>query len=286
MRFAKLILIILLACLINSCGFIKTVYNNAPELTSWWLDSYFDFTKAQTQVLNPGLHRLHDWHRENQLSGYVNLLQKIQTDLSKQQIKPDEACKIIEVIKTSLLTLQLESVPLVVELAPMLSEQQLQFFQKKLTKRTDYWKSEWLQDSAEEQLEIRLGKTVDFAEKVYGDLNDVQLALLKKNLKLAAINPAITYAEILRRNQDTVEILTQLQSNALSLPEKTALVKAGFERLQHSPNSSYQYYANNITAQTCEIISKLHETTSATQKQHAQQWVQEYIDYFSALKKQ
>jgi hypothetical protein len=264
---------------------VKTVYNNAPELTSWWLDSYFDFTKTQTQVLNPALHRLHDWHRENQLSDYVSLLQEIQTDLSKQQIKPDEACQKIEVIKTSLLKLQLESAPIVVELAQTLSDQQLQFFQKKLTKRTDKWKSEWLQDSAEEQLEVRLNKTIDVAEKVYGDLNDAQLALLKNNLKLAAINPAITYAEILRRNQDTVEILTQLQSNALSVPEKTALVKAGFERLQNSPNSSYQNYANNIATQTCEIISKLHETTSATQKQHAQQWVQEYIDYFSALNK-
>jgi hypothetical protein len=285
MRFVKLILIILLACLINSCGLIKTIYNNAPELTSWWLDSYFDFNKAQTQVLNQALHRLHDWHRDNQLSGYVNLLQEIQTDLSKQQIKPDEACQKIEVIKTSLLTLQLESVPIVVELAPTLSEQQLQFFQKKLTKRTDKWKSEWLQDSAEEQLAIRFDKTVDFAEKVYGDLNDSQLALLKNNLKLAAINPAITYAEILRRNQDTVEILTQLQSHALSVPEKTSLVKAGFERLQHSPNSIYQNYADNIATLSCEIISKLHETTSASQKQHAQQWAQEYIEYFSALKK-
>ena len=285
MRFSKLIFIILITCLINSCGLVKTVYNNAPELTSWWLDSYFDFTKTQTQVLNPALHRLHDWHRENQLSDYVSILQKIQTDLSKLQIKPDEACQKIEVIKTSLLTLQLESAPIVVELAQTLSDQQLQFFQKKLTKRTDKWKSEWLQDSAEEQLEVRLNKTIDVAEKVYGDLNDAQLALLKNNLKLAAINPAITYAEILRRNQDTVEILTQLQSNALSVPEKTALVKAGFERLQNSPNSSYQNYAKNIATQTCEIISKLHETTSATQKQHAQQWVQEYIDYFSALNK-
>lgn len=283
MRFVQCVLILLLAGLINSCGLVKTVYNNAPEALSWWLDDYFDFTQAQKSVLNPALHRLHDWHRQNQLPSYIATLQDLQNVVIKEQISPSEACEKIDSVKSHFSELQLEFIPTIIEIAPLLTDKQLQYFQTKLEKRALKWKSEWWQETPEEQIEARLDKIESFAEKVYGNLNESQGAMLKQNLAITPIKPALSYAEILRRNEDVYQIVTALHNQSLSPEDKSQLVKAGFVRLQHSPNQAYQAYANQVKEHTCKIISDLHASTKAEQKQHAKNWLENYIVQFSSL---
>jgi hypothetical protein len=283
MRFIQCVLILLLAGLINSCGLVKTVYNNAPEALGWWLDGYFDFTQTQKSTLNPALHRLHDWHRQHQLPSYILTLQDLQKMVIKDDISASEACEKIDGIRENFSELQLESVPIIVEIAPLLTDEQLQHFQAKLEKRALKWKSEWWQETTEEQLEVRLEKIESFAEKVYGSLSESQLAMLKQNLATSSIKPALTYAEILRRNEDVYQIVTALHNQSLSAENKSQLVKQGFERLKSSPNPTYQVYANQVKQRTCEIMAELHTSTNAKQKQHAKDWLESYIVQFSSL---
>lgn len=150
-------------------------------------------------------------------------------------------------VKLSIHTLQIESVPVIIEIAPLLSDKQLKYFQQKLVKRSEKWKNKWWQDTKEQQLEARLEKTQDFAEKVYGDLSNDQLNQLKHSLEQANINPAISYAEIERRNYDAISILKTLQTTSSSKDEKTQLVTAGFARIQKSPSPIYQNYADELS---------------------------------------
>ena len=283
MYLKKYLLVAFFSCLIISCSLVKTGYNNAPTLTIWWLNDYFNFTQAQNLALKTSLQNLHNWHRQNQLPTYITLLQDMQTSFAKDQISAAEACEKIDAIKLSIRTMQIESIPIIVEIAPLLSDKQLQRFQQKLEKRSEKWKAEWWQESKQEQLKARLEKTEDFAEKVYGRLSDTQLIELKQRLTQADINPEISYKEILRRNDDAFKILTELQNSALSLDEKSQLVKAGFDRIQKSPNPTYQTYADNLANHTCEIIADLHASTSAKQKLHAKNWLQDYIVQLTAL---
>lgn len=283
MRFIQYILILLLACLINSCGLVKSAYNHAPEVINWWLDDYLDLTQTQQSVLNSALHRLHDWHRQNQLPSYITMLQELQDVVIKEQISPSDACEKINRIKTSFSELQLESIPIIIEIAPLLSDKQLQYFQTKLKKRALKWKSEWIQDTTEEQIEVRLKKIEDFSEKVYGSLNESQHIMLKQNLTNTPMKPAITYTEILRRNEDIYQIISALHDQSLSHESKSQLVKEGFKRLKNSPDQVYQAYANQINKRTCEIIADLHASTSNNQKQHAKEWLENYIVQLSNL---
>lgn len=283
MRLIHWLFIFLLSCLINSCGLVNTIYNNAPDVVSWWLDDYFDFTQAQKNVLNPALVHLHAWHRQNQLPGYVTMLEDLQSSVSKAQFSPAEACEKIDQIKASYSQLQLESVPIIIEIAPLLTDKQLQYFRTKLDKRAQKWKDEWLQDTPEAQLEARLEKVEDFAEKMYGNLEESQHNLLRQNLAESPIKPALTYAEILRRNEDAEQILTAIRNPSLSAMEKFQLVKDGFARLHKSPNPTYQTYANHVLKRSCEVMSSLHASTSSMQKQHAYDYLDGYIGQFSGL---
>ncbi len=286
MRLKKYLLVALLLCLIISCSLVKTSYNNAPALTIWWLDDYFNFTQTQNAILKPALQNLHKWHRQNQLPKYVAQLQDMQISLANEQISANEACEKIDAIKLSIHTLQIESIPIIIEMAPLISDKQLNRFQKKLEERAEKWRNDWWQETKEEQLAARLEKTQDFAEKMYGNLNDTQLTLLKQRLEQSTINPAISYKEIQRRNDDAFNILSALQNQSLTLEEKSQLVKAGFERMQKSPNQDYQTYADKIINHTCETMANLHASTSHKQKLHAKNWLNDYIVQLNALQRE
>jgi hypothetical protein len=288
MRLIQCTFILLLVGLTTSCGFVKTAYNNAPTAISWWLDDYFDFTTSQNAILTPALHGLHDWHRQQQLPGYVAILQNLQHDVRQDHISAAVACEAIEQIKTSLSEFQLESIPVVLAITPLLSDKQLQYLQKKLEQRARKWQEEWVQDSPGEQRAVRLEKIEDFAEKIYGSLEASQRQLLKQDLALAPINPKLTYAEIVRRQDDVYQIITTLKNaslnnQSLSAERQYQLVKDGFERLQHSPNKRYAAYADKVNLHSCAMIAHLHDSTNAKQKQHASDFMEKYSRQFSEL---
>lgn len=306
MHFIKFLSITLFCYSIASCSFIKTSYNNAPKLTIWWLNDYFNFTPAQIHTLEPALNNLHNWHRQQQLPEMITLLKTMQTAFAGNNVTGDALCVQVQAFKTSIYALQTESIPIILEIAPTLTDKQMSRFQSKLDKRTQKWKSQWWQELKKDQLSARLDKAEDFAEKVYGNLSEQQLMYIKQRLTQENIHPAISYSEIIRRNEDAFEILNALRNvnvnndnarnnenvsnkvvseqNTEQLTKiKSKLVQAGFDRIQKSPDLAYQKYANDLAKHGCETIASLHATTGAEQKLHAKKWLDDYIVQLTAL---
>ena len=283
MRITKLIVIFLLAISIVSCSLVKTAYNNAPEAMQWWLDDYFDFTESQNKKLKPALHALHDWHRQTQLPLYVEMLKKIQSHLTKAEIQSSTVCESMKSMQDLMQNIQLETSSTIVEIAPLLSDKQLSYFQKMLQKRTVKWKSEWLQETQEERIEARFKKIIDYAETVYGGLNKTQKNMLKQKLLASNYKPEVRYTEILRRNKDVLQIVTSLKQGNLDQEQKQTLVKKGFERLSKSPDLVYRNYENQLKQGSCEMVADLHATTDLKQKEHAKAWLENLITAFEWL---
>lgn len=283
MRKFQLMVVFLLAINIVSCSLIKTAYNNAPEAMHWWLDGYFNFTASQSTKLKPALHTLHHWHRETQLPLYVERLQKIQSDLSQDTITASTVCETMNNTQDMMQNIQLESMTIITEIAPLLSDKQLIYFEKMLQKRALKWESEWLQDSEEAQIEARLNRTIDYAEKLYGHLNISQKKMLKQKLLSSDYQAAMSYTELLRRNEDALQIMIGLNRGNLDQNEQERLLKQGFSRLINSPNSGYQDYADQLKLNTCDMIANLHATTDTKQKEHAKAWLENFIAAFKSL---
>src|SRR3954452_7316677 len=49
------------------CSAVKLAYNNLPEFSYWWLDSYVDFNGAQTPRVKEQLVQLLERHRRTEL---------------------------------------------------------------------------------------------------------------------------------------------------------------------------------------------------------------------------
>ena len=270
-------------CSIVGCGFIKTFYNNAPTALAWWLDDYFDFTNDQKAILNPALNHIHDWHRNNQLPQYIATLQKLKLALNADNISAKQACDQIERMKISLNTLQMSFIPVISEMAPLVSDEQLTYLSLKLSKRAKKWKSEWWQETAKAQMEARLEKTEEYAEKVYGNISSEQRTLIKQKLLSTPTQPQVIYTEILRRNDDVLKSIHELRNAEMTDSQKYELIKSGLGRLQYSPNEEYQRHADLITQRTCEMIADLHASTDQTQKQHASAWLDSLVGQLSTL---
>lgn len=299
MRLLKTIFLIFFCYLITSCSFIKTGYNNAPKLSIWWLNDYFNLSQTQILKLESALNDLHFWHRQQQLPEIIALLDTMQAAFISDNISADAVCEQVQAFKSKVYALQTKSIPIILAIAPTLTDQQLARFLMKLDKRTQKWKSQWWQESEKEQLSVIVDKAEDFAEKVYGDISEDQLMILKQSLTEANIKPAISYDEILRRNNDAIAILNALRNinkganqinDVVNEPAvdqvseiQTKLVQAGFDRMQKSPNSAYQQYVTKLAKNSCETIAKLHTSTNAKQKQHAKKWIGDYIVQLSAL---
>lgn len=299
MRFLQCVFIVLLSGLLNSCGLVSTAYNNAPSLVSWLLDDYFDFSSAQSALLNPALITLHDWHRQTQLPQYVVMLQDLQLVLAHDESTGQEvraqlatgqapltaevACNKLDQIKASLTTLQLQSMPIILSMAPTISAQQRAYLQQKLAERTQKWKKQWWPESTEAQIAVRVDKAVDMAEKIYGGITAAQRGLLAASISGSAMQPALTYREILRRNDDIEQTILALQDSRLSPLQKSQRIQDSFARFQLSPNPVYAAYAEQQKQHTCEMIATLHQHTNAQQKLHAHNWLAGYINQFSAL---
>ncbi|MEK9825511.1 MAG: DUF6279 family lipoprotein [Methylotenera sp.] len=283
MRLNKFITVILLALTLGACSLIKTIYSNAPEAVHWWLDGYFDFTQAQNARLKPALHKLHEWHRQTQLPLYIKHLQQMQDNIRQEKIDAQVVCTTISTIQDHLQTIQFEAIPMIVEIAPSLTDKQLAYFEKKLHKREQNWQSEWLQDSEEEQLEARLEKMIDYSEKLYGRLHKPQKSMLKQKLSNAHFKPEISYKEILRRNDDALHTIKILAKPGLSEAQQQQQLLQAFQRLRNSPNPAYQEYAELAKQRSCEIFADLHATTDDKQKQHAIAWLENLITQFKAL---
>ena len=282
----KRLFVIALSCLVMSCGLLKIAYNRAPDLAVWWLDDYFNLNTKQKTALTLGLQKLHSWHRQTQLPAYQTLLTELQTSLGKDDINALEVCEKIETVNQQVRIIQTESIPIILQTSLMLNEQQIAYFKSKLEKRSAKWKDEWWPSRKQEQLDVRYEKAKDFAEDVYGSLNEVQLSLLKRSISEKNVKPELIYAEIQRRNEDSVAILSSLQNPKLSHDEKTKLLNEGFDRIQKSPNPAYLQHANVLTQQTCETISALHASTNAEQKSYVINRLQNYIEQISDLQTQ
>lgn len=283
MPLIRVYIVVVFSCLLGSCSLVGTMYQNAPEMMRWWLDSYFDFTKQQKAVLTPALHRVHAWHRQHQLPQWITQLNTLQKAVSQDSLTPEQACQTVDAIKSQFYQLQSAFIPTITEIAPSLSDAQLDYLKNKLDKRAQKWKSEWWQENREDQIEARLEKYVDYAEKVYGRLNRSQITLIEQQLTQNPSHPELTYQEILRRNQDVETILRALRDPSLNETQQHQLIADGFARLQQSPNETYQNYAIQVTRNTCDTIAKLHASTSIEQKKHASDWFNNYIRQFSAL---
>ena len=268
-----------MSVILTGCSATRLGYNKLPEIASWWLDSYIDFTDSQGPQAKVALQKLQAWHRKEELPAIAELLVQAQT-LAPQNITPEQACKVWESAQVRIESLIQESSRLAAPVVSQLSAKQLKHLEKEWASRNEDWKKNWLQGTPDTRVKKRVDLAAERFNSFYGDLNLEQRQVLKQQFLQSTWTPEASYQLRLKRQQEQL-IALQAMSSEITKPamplaqvEKTlqALILQSV-RPKDAGDLSKQL---QLEQQACQNLAQLHNTMSPAQRLKAQRKLKDY----------
>jgi len=264
-----------------------TGYNQAPSLLIFtWVNPHLDLNSEQDKQLRADLQVLHQWHRQQQLPVYADVLQKMAA-LAPHEVTGPQICALVDEFKETLAPLAQQMSPGIARLALKLTPAQTQRLAQQYEKDNKDYRKEWKLDaSADAQLQVQTDKGIENAERLYDRLDKKQKALVKQMAKESQFDLPKSWGERLRRQQDTVSTLDRIakspQGLALAQQESIALLNRS---ILQSPDEAYREYAEMRKTINCEAAAQLHNTTSTTQREFTVKTLKTYEADVRALAK-
>jgi uncharacterized protein YeaO (DUF488 family) len=130
----KNFLIILLTIIVSGCS-SQFVYKNLDWLAHWYIDDYIVLTAEQKVTVDNKLTAWLEWHQQEELPRYLASLNELTTDINSQQLSFEKLTIHETAIKQHWARMKAKIVPDLVQLAPLLDEQQVAYLFKKLDQR-------------------------------------------------------------------------------------------------------------------------------------------------------
>ena len=268
-----------MSVILTGCSAIRLGYNKLPEIASWWLDSYIDFTDSQGPQAKVALQKLQAWHRKEELPAIAELLVQAQT-LAPQNITPEQACKVWESAQVRIESLIQESSRLAAPVVSQLSAKQLKHLEKEWASRNEDWKKNWLQGTPDTRVKKRVDLAAERFNSFYGDLNAEQRQLLKQQFLQSAWTPEWGYQQRVKRQQEQLTALQAMSSEITKPTMPLAQVEKALEALMlHSvrPRDTSDLSKQLLLEQqACQNLAQLHNTMSPAQRLKAQRKLKDY----------
>ena len=268
-----------ISVILTGCSAIRLGYNKLPEIASWWLDSYIDFTDSQGPQAKVALQKLQAWHRKEELPAIAELLVQAQT-LAPQNITPEQACKVWESALVRIESLIQESSRLAAPVVSQLSAKQLKHLEKEWASRNEDWKKNWLQGTPDTRVKKRVDLAAERFNSFYGDLNAEQRQLLKQQFLQSAWTPEWGYQQRVKRQQEQLTALQAMSSEITKPAMPLAQVEKALEALMlHSvrPRDTSDLSKQLLLEQqACQNLAQLHNTMSPAQRLKAQRKLKDY----------
>ena len=264
-----------MASLLSACSAIKLAYNQAPDLSYWWLDSYFDFNDQQTPVVRDELAKLHAWHRSSELPKTADLLAQA-AQWAPGEISVQQACRLFEQGRALVDKLTEQALPAMALLAPTVTAEQIEHLKRKYAKNAQEFRRDFVNGSAAEREAKRLKRSVERGEMLYGKLEDAQIAVLRQQLAQSAWDAQLASQERERRQRELIDLLNQLSTAKASAATSQHALRIYFQRVWESPDPQYRAHVQRMTAQACQSFANLHASTTATQRANAVKVLKSY----------
>jgi signal transduction histidine kinase len=268
-----------MSVILTGCSAVKLGYNKLPEIASWWLDSYIDFSDTQGPQAKAALQKLQTWHRKEELPAIAELLVQAQT-LAPQNITPEQACKIWEGAQVRIESLIQESSRLAAPVVSQLSAKQFKHLEKEWASRNEDWKKQWLQGTPDSRIKKRVDLAAERFNSFYGDLNLEQRQVLKQQFLQSTWTPEASYQLRLKRQQEQLTALQAMSSEITKPAMPIAQVEKSLQSLilqsvrpKDAGDLSKQL---QLEQQACQNLAQLHNTMSPAQRLKAQRKLKDY----------
>jgi len=268
-----------MSTILTGCSAVRLGYNKLPEIASWWLDSYIDFTDSQGPQAKVALQKLQAWHRKEELPAIAELLVQAQT-LAPQNITPEQACKIWEGAQVRVESFIQESSRLAAPVVSQLSAKQLKHLEKEWASRNEDWKKQWVQGTPDSRIKKRVDLAAERFNSFYGDLNLEQRQVLKQQFLQSTWSPEASYQRRLKRQQEQLIALQAMSSEITKPAMPIAQVEKALQSLilqSVRPKDAGELSKQlQLEQQACQNLAQLHNTMSPAQRLKAQRKLKDY----------
>ena len=268
-----------MSVILTGCSAVRLGYNNLPDIASWWLDSYIDFSDTQGPQAKAALQKLQTWHRKEELPAIAELLVQAQT-LAPQNITPEQACKIWESAQVRVESVIQESSRLAAPVVSQLSAKQLKHLEKEWASRNEDWKKQWVQGTPDSRIKKRVDLAAERFNSFYGDLNLEQRQVLKQQFLQSTWSPEASYQRRLKRQQEQLIALQAMSSEITKPAMPIAQVEKALQSLilqSVRPKDAAELSKQlQLEQQACQNLAQLHNTMSPAQRLKAQRKLKDY----------
>ena len=268
-----------MSVILTGCSAVRLGYNNLPDIASWWLDSYIDFTDTQGPQAKVALQKLQTWHRKEELPAIAELLVQAQT-LAPQNITPEQACKIWEGAQVRIESFIQESSRLAAPVVSQLSAKQLKHLEKEWATRNEDWKKQWVQGTPDARIKKRVDLAAERFNSFYGDLNLEQRQVLKQQFLQSTWSPEESYQRRLKRQQEQLMALQAMSSEitkpAMPLPQVEKALQSLILQSVRPKDAGDLSKQLQLEQQACQNLAQLHNTMSPAQRLKAQRKLKDY----------
>ncbi|MBX9612752.1 MAG: hypothetical protein K2X51_14120 [Burkholderiales bacterium] len=253
---------------VSACSAIKLGYNQLPDITYWWLDSYVDVREPQVARLREEITNLHAWHRQTELPRYASLLDNLAL-LATGPVTPEQSCAALDDMRTRFTALTTRLEPAAVWLAQQLTPEQLAHLKQRQADNDVKWRKQWLDGTPAEAAERRVEMSIDRSEDFYGSLQDPQLAAIRATIARSGYSPRIAWAERQRRQQDLLQTLERVRVGGMNDAQTLAALRGWLDRALNPPDPVHRDNLRITLREGCEGAARLHNSTTAEQRERA-----------------
>jgi len=268
-----------MSVILTGCSAVRLGYNNLPDIASWWLDSYIDFSDTQGPQAKAALQKLQTWHRKEELPAIADLLVQAQT-LAPQNITPEQACKIWEGAQVRVESFIQESSRLAAPVVSQLSAKQFKHLEKEWASRNEDWKKQWVQGTPDSRIKKRVDLAAERFNSFYGDLNLEQRQVLKQQFLQSTWSPEASYQRRLKRQQEQLIALQAMSSEitkpAMPLPQVEKALQSLILQSVRPKDAGELSKQLQLEQQACQNLAQLHNTMTPAQRLKAQRKLKDY----------
>ena len=252
--------------LLGGCSTLRLAYNQSDTVVYWWVDRHVDLSAEQKTLVRSALADLQTWHRQTQLPEYIALLQRVRA-MAPRDITSDEVCSITQEAQASYRRLLHQIEPAATQLLAHLKPEQLRNIQRRYDLGNDEWREEWLDGSAEKRLRHRMQQATKRLEDFYGRLEPGQRERLQQWLEGTGYDPSVSYAERLRRQQDSLQTFERMRQVGGANASTQALLQGWVDRGFTSPVARHREHAQSVWQMNCKGFAQWHNQTTPEQRQ-------------------
>ena len=268
MRWWKLLIIGSALVLAAGCSTLRVAYSSGPTLAWWQLDGWIDADRQQAPQVKAALERLFAWHRSTQLAPTAALLADAREQVL-HPVTPEGVCRWNAQAQALLEPALARALDEAADLVPLLTEANLKAMLAKGAREIAEDREKFLQVDAGERHAESFKRTRDRFERIYGRLDEPQLAVLRAGVAELPLDPARWLAEREQRQQQTVATLRRLVAERAGREQRVAALRVGRGDGAFGQRAQRRAQQQRLAEANCALSARLHNATTPAQRERA-----------------